>query len=168
MKKFNTKTLTALSLLTAMEIILSRFCSVSAWNIKLSFGFLPVVISAVLFGPLPAAVVGALGDFIGALLFPIGPYFPGFTLTAFLTGLVFGLLLHRRRSAGRILAAVAVSQLALSLLLNSAWISLLYASPYLPLLSVRLVQCAVLAPVQFLTIAALTRVLGRLGKRALA
>jgi ECF transporter S component (folate family) len=104
--------------------------------------------------------VGALGDFIGAVLFPIGPYFPGFTLTAFLTGTVFGLFLHKRQTILRILGAVAVNQLVLSLLLQTLWISLLYGSPYGPLLLTRLGQCAVLAPLQFVTIGTMTKAVG--------
>ena len=95
MTRFSLRTLLTLSLLTALEIVLNRFLSINAWNIKIGFSFVPVVIGAMLYGPLGGAVVGALGDFIGALLFPIGPYFPGFTLTAFLTGAVFGLLLKK-------------------------------------------------------------------------
>ncbi|MBQ8934158.1 MAG: folate family ECF transporter S component [Lachnospiraceae bacterium] len=150
-----------LGVLVAAEIVLSRFLSINAWNIKIGFNFVPIVIAAMLFGPLPAAAVAAMGDFLGAVLFPIGPYFPGFTLTAFCTGLVFGLFLHEKRTPGRVLAAVAINQLVFSLLLNSLWISILYGSPFLPLLSTRIIQCAVLAPVQFVMIVAINRVLSQ-------
>ena len=33
---------------------------------------------------------------VGALLFPTGAFFPGFTLTAACTGLLYGLCLYRR------------------------------------------------------------------------
>ena len=85
MRTIRTKELITLGLLTAVEVVLSRFCSISAWNIKIGFSFVPIAIGGILFGPLGGGLVGALGDFIGAVLFPIGPYFPGFTLTAFLT-----------------------------------------------------------------------------------
>lgn len=160
MKHIRTKELITLGLLTALEIVLSRFCSISAWNVKIGFSFAPIVIGGILYGPLGGGLVGALGDFIGAVLFPIGPYFPGFTLTAFLTGTVFGLFLHKRQTILRILGAVAVNQLVLSLLLQTLWISLLYGSPYGPLLLTRLGQCAVLAPLQFVTIGTMTKAVG--------
>ena len=90
----NIQMLALLGMLTAIEIVLSRFCSISAWNIKISLSFLPVAAAAMLCGAAPAVAVAALGDFVGAILFPIGAYFPGFTLTAALTGALFGLLLH--------------------------------------------------------------------------
>lgn len=164
--KWNTKTLTALSLLIAIEIVLSRFLSISAWNIKIGFSFVPIVIAAILYGPLPAGVVAALGDFVGAILFPIGPYFPGFTLTAFLTGIVFGLFLQKSQDIGRIALAVGVNQLLLSLLLNTLWISVLYEAAYLPLLATRVIQCVILSVVQFVGIRLIAEVLVRYRKSA--
>ena len=166
MTRFSLRTIVTLSLLTALEIVLNRFLSINAWNIKIGFSFVPVVIGAMLYGPLGGAVVGALGDFIGALLFPIGPYFPGFTLTAFLIGAVFGLLLKKVRTVSRVLAAVGINQFILSLFLNTLWISLLYGSPYVPLLATRLVQAVVLTVAQIVVILALVRVMPQLEKAA--
>lgn len=161
MKKSNARMVAYLGVLTAAEIVLSRFLSINAWNLKIGFSFVPVMIAAILFGPLPAGIVAAMGDFLGAVLFPIGPYFPGFTFTAFLTGLVFGFFLHEKQTPMRILAAVAINQLVLSLLLNSFWISILYGSPFIPLLTTRLFQCAVLAPVQFFVTLLVSRVFSK-------
>ena len=161
MKKFDVRMLAYLGILTGMEIVLSRFLSINAWNIKIGFNFVPIAVAAILFGPIPAGIVAALGDFLGAILFPVGPYFPGFTFTAFLTGLVLGLLLHKKQSVARTVIAVAINQLALSLLLNSLWISILYGSPYVPLLATRIIQCAVLGPVQVVVIVLIARVLER-------
>jgi len=168
MKKQKISMLATLGMLLAIEIVLSRFCSISAWNIKIGFSFVPIAVAAVLYGAAPAAAVAALGDFVGAILFPIGPYFPGFTLTAALTGAVLGLFLHKRQTVGRIGGAVAVNQLVLSLLLNTLWISVLYGAPYGPLFLTRIVQTAVLIPVQFIVIGVMTKALGRYGKRAMA
>ena len=162
MPNFSIKNLTLASLLIALEVVLSRFLSISAWNTKIGFAFVPVVLAALLLGPLWAGIVGALADFLGALLFPIGAYFPGFTLTAFLMGLCYGLLLYKKQDFWRIAMAVAVHQLVLSLLLNTLWISLLYGSPYYPLLISRLPQCAILAAVQLALIPVLVRLLPRL------
>ena len=61
-QKFTTRTLTTLAMLIAIEVILSRFLSINAWNIKIGFGFVPVVIAAILYGPLAGGIVGALSD----------------------------------------------------------------------------------------------------------
>ena len=162
--RFTTRTVTPLALLTAIEIVLSRFLSVNAWNIKIGFSFVPVVVAAILYGPLGAGVVGALGDFIGAVLFPIGAYFPGFTLTAFLTGFVFGLFLYKKQDWPRSIAAVGINQFVLSLFLNTLWISILYGSPYVPLLATRVVQCVILTAVQLACIQAIAKAVSQYGK----
>lgn len=159
---FNTRTLVTLAILVAMEIVLSRFLSISAWNTKIGFSFVPIVVAAMLYGPLAGGLVGALGDFMGAILFPIGAYFPGFTLTAFLMGAVFGLFLYKEQTVPKILGAVTVNQCALSLCLNTLWISILYGSPYGPLFVTRIVQTVILFAVQTVTIIALARVMPRI------
>ena len=95
---------------------------------QFTFGFLPIAAAGALMGPVAAAVVGALGDFFGAHLFPQGAYFAGFTLTNIVVGVAYGLLLHVHRPGWVrvILATVAVS--LCNLFLNSFWLSLLYAS----------------------------------------
>ena len=125
-RRISTRLIIYIGLLTAAEIVLNRFLSVNAWNLKIGFNFVPIAIAAILFGPLWGGVVAALGDFLGALLFPIGPYFPGFTLTAFLMGMMLGLFLFKKRGILRTIIPVAINQLILGLLLNSLWISILY------------------------------------------
>lgn len=157
-RKFNTRTIAAVGLLTAIHIVLSRFLSIKAWNLKIGFAFVPVFVAAWLLGAVPAMLVGGLGDFLGAVLFPIGPYFPGFTLSCALTGLVFGLLLHKKQSLPRIAAAVCVNQFGISLFLTTLWIYLLYGSAsYWALVYTRLVQSAVLTVLELSVILTLSR-----------
>lgn len=158
-RKFDTKMLVTAALLIAMQIILSRFLSINAWNLKIGFAFTAIFVAAYLYGPWFAAVVATIADVVGACLFPSGAFFPGFTVTAILGGLLMGVFLYKKQTPVRILAAVAVDQLVLSLLLNSYWLSVLYGSPYIPLLATRSIQCLVMAPVMYFTISALSKLL---------
>lgn len=158
-RKFDTKLLVMAGILVALHIVLSRFFSINAWNIKIGFAFVPVFVAAYFYGPVFGGIVGALGDFLGAILFPIGAYFPGFTATCFLSGMVMGTFLHKEQTTARTILAVGIDQLLLSLLLNSLWISILYGSPYLPLLATRAVQCLIMMPVMYLTMMGLVRIL---------
>jgi ECF transporter S component (folate family) len=116
-------------------------------------------VAAVLYGPIGAAVVGGLGDFIGAILFPIGPYFPGYTLSAALSGAVLGLFLHREQKLTRVLGAVAVNQWIISLLLTSFWISFTNLVPYWAMVTSRVPQCAIMTAVQIPVLMLLPRLL---------
>ncbi len=186
MQKISTKTMVSLSVLVALQIILTRFCSINAWNVRIGFGFTALVIAAVLHGPAAAALVGGLGDLIGSLAFPSGTYFPGFTLTQVLMGLSFGRALYHRPSGAepaplpfsgaagflrtrlsnlplpaRLTLSVLFNQLILSLLLNTFWISVLYGSDFRGLLLSRAMQAAVTAPIQLIVVFALETVLRR-------
>ena len=135
--------------LIAIEVVLSRFCSITTPLMKISVAFIPMSISAMLFGPAWAGVTGGVADFVGAILFPVGPYFPGFTLSNALYGVVLGLFLHRREVKWwHITLAVAINHLVLGVFLQSLWLHMLYGSPYLSLLPLRLAQGCLLTPIQ--------------------
>lgn len=136
----STRRLVILAMMVAANVVLSRFLSISLWNLKIGFAFVPVVVAAILFGPVAGGIVGAVGDYIGATLFPIGQYFPGFTVTAFLVGAVYGIFLHKKQDMKRIVLAVLLTECVGSLLLNTLWISLLYGAPFAALLPPRAVQ----------------------------
>lgn len=157
MKKLNTRMITTIGLLVAMEVVLSRFLSINAPSFKIGFAFVPCALCAVLFGFGPTVILEIVADLLGATLFPSGAFFPGFTLTAALRGASYGLLLGKKQTPARILLLVLFNQLVLGLLVNSLWISMLYGSPYLGVLGLRVVQCLPLIPVEFVVITAITK-----------
>ncbi|MGO1369320.1 MAG: folate family ECF transporter S component [Senegalia sp. (in: firmicutes)] len=98
-RSIRTKSLVAASLLTAISIILTRVFSViipiaGGQGLRIGFGGVPIMISGILFGPLVGALTGTTADLIGVLINPMGPYFPGFTLSAALSGFIPGLFYH--------------------------------------------------------------------------
>ena len=164
MSKFNTKKLITLSVLVAMDVVLTRFLSINAWNTRIGFGFVPMVIAAMMYGPLSAGIVAALADFIGAILFPTGPYFPGFTFSVFLMGIVFGLFLYKDRSFWRVVVSVLITQFVISLFLTKYWVSCLYGANYKALLATRVVQSAIISAAQIIVIPLMAQLVKRLDK----
>ncbi len=146
--------LSSLAMLTALEVVLSRLVPVvSSQQIKVSFAFLPVAIAAYLYGIKGGALVAGVSDVIGALMFPVGEFFPGFTVTAILVGVCFGFFLGKSFDGKlnaflRSFIPVMITQLVLSLGLNTFWISYMYHSPYLGVLVPRIVQTVVMIVVQ--------------------
>ena len=127
-KRNQIKFLTITAMLVALQVILGNLLQVPFLDKQYNFGFQPILIAGALLGSPAAMLVGGLGDFIGAHLFPQGAYFPGFTLTNILVGLCCGLVLHRRKlSLVRVIIAVVVSML-INWLLNSVWLSILYSA----------------------------------------
>ncbi|MBQ5440839.1 MAG: 5-formyltetrahydrofolate cyclo-ligase [Firmicutes bacterium] len=162
MKKKSTQMLVTIGLLVALHIILSRFLSINAWNMKIGFAFVAVFVGAYLYGPVAGAVVGGLGDFLGAILFPIGAYFPGFTLNCALTGVVMGLLLYKKQSPLRVVIATLIDQLAISMWITPLWISILYGSPYWPLIVSRLPQIGIMVVVEIVVTLLMIKIMERI------
>ena len=70
-KKWNLYTLCMVALLTAMMVLLKMTISIQTPVFKFNFASLPIVLAAMIFGPLEGAVVAVLGEFIVQV---IGPY----------------------------------------------------------------------------------------------
>lgn len=157
--QFSLLMLTTLAFFVAIEIVLSRWLSFQTWNFKISFSFIPIVLVAMLYGPLAAGTVAGLADFIGAILFPIGAYFPGFTFTAFFNGMIYGIFLKKKQSMPHVVMAVVITHLVGSLLLNTFWISMLYGTPFLALLPLRIGQNIAMMIVQIVLIPMLSKLL---------
>lgn len=155
--KISAKSVSVIGVLVAMEMILSRFLSIHTWNLKIGFNFVPIALAGIFYGPVAAGLVAAIGDAFGALLFPVGPYFPGFTLTAFLTGVVFGLFLKKNQSVKNIVCSVLIVQLIISQCINTYWISFLYGSSYMMLFATRIYQTIAMSVVQIVCILLVTK-----------
>ncbi len=158
-QKIDTKQLTALALLIAMQIVLERLFSIRTPIVTIGFSFIPIVVAAMIYGPVQGGIVAAAGDWLGAVLFPIGAPFLGFTLTAFFRGAIYGIGLHgKERSMTRVIMVCFVVN-AVDLLLNTYWLSEFFIkdSGYLALLATRLVKPAVMFAVQVFVIKVLDK-----------
>lgn len=164
MKKVDTRKLVIVALLIGLNIVFSRFVSISAWNFKISFAFTTLLVAGYLYGPSIGLIVGGVGDLIGSLLFPIGAYNPLLTLTAGLSGVIFGLFVYDDLSLKRIVPMVLINQIAVSLLINTSIISIMYNVEFLPLLSTRAIQCVIMIVVEIITSKALSGFIPRLKK----
>lgn len=154
--KVNARCVSVIGVLVALEIILSRF-TIHTWNLKIGFSFVPVVVAAVFYGPVAAGLVGAIGDVLSAVLFPVGAFFPGFTFSAFLTGIVFGILLRKKQNLPNVLLSVAIVQLCISQGMNTFFISVLYGSPFRALFVTRMYQTLVMSVIQVVSIVLISK-----------
>ena len=102
MPKFRTKTLCLVSVLAALYVPLSIFAAVQMGNVRISFGSLPVVISALLLGPVEAVIVAMTGEFFKQLLtYGVTATTILYLIPPALRGLVIGLAAVYARKHGR-------------------------------------------------------------------
>jgi len=138
MRSFQTKRLAVLAFLIAMNVILARVLSINfslggVEGIRIGFGALPTIMAGFLFGPVFGAIAGAVGDVLGYLVKPLGPYMPHFTFTALLTGMIPALIVNYlfkgKRSFSVYLIAIATGQLISSVILVPYFMQMLFSIP---------------------------------------
>ena len=120
--------LAAIAMLLALRIVLGFFGN----NVKLSAAFLPIAVTGVMFGPIPAAIVGALGDILSFIIAPTGAYFPGFTINGFITGFIYGMFLYKNNVTPlRVVLAWFTNMLCVETFLAAFWLYTLYGGGFI-------------------------------------
>ncbi len=100
--KLSVKNLCVLSLLTAITVILSVYCTLRIGSaIKIPFKFISVFLTAVIFGPVWGGLVAVIGDILNVFLAPSGAFIPMITVIEFLVGFIFGLFFYSRPLSGK-------------------------------------------------------------------
>lgn len=97
-----------ISIFVALEMILKSYLSITTPYMRISFAFFPLAIIGILYGSVSAGLVAGIADLLSILIYPT-VFHPGFTLSAILTGIVFGFFLYKReRKIWRVLGAVII------------------------------------------------------------
>lgn len=162
MQKNKTKALVIASLLAALSLILTRFMGIVilGGSIRLSFGELPIILSGIYFGPVIGALTGFVSDIVGATLFPQGAFFPGFTLSAMLVGIIPGIIFLGKKKSfplWKIVLSSVIIGVFVSMGLGTYWLSILLKKGFWILLPSRIISKLILMPIEIGIIYMLTR-----------
>ncbi len=157
-----TVTLSTVAILTAMLVVISMYCTIKTDAVNITLTFIPVVIAARLYGAIGAAAVAGLGDIIGWIFHPIAALYPPITITSMVVGVIFGFFLKNNIKFTRILISVLITQLIISTFVTPLWLSLLYNTPYINYLFVRIPQILIMTGVELVLIPIILNALERL------
>lgn len=130
----NIYSLAAIAMLLALRVVLGFFANGTLAffgnSVKISGSFLPIAVTGVMFGPVPAAIVGAAGDIISFWINPAGgAFFPGFTINGFLTGIIYGLFFYKNKVVvPRTIIAWTVNMITVETFLSAYWLYILYGT----------------------------------------
>lgn len=97
-KVFGTSVIVKAALLATVSIVLTRFFSLmlplgGLPALRVGFGSIPLIMAGMMFGPVIGGITGVVADLVGYMINPMGgTFFPGFTVTAALYGVLAGLL----------------------------------------------------------------------------
>ena len=160
-----TKKIIITALLVAIFIVLDRHLAINTQFIAINLSLITVMLAAIILGPKYSIIVAALGDLIGALLFPFGPYFVGFTITSAISGMIYGIFLHKNPSKEKkyFTTKVIISNLLVlvivSILLNSLCLNIMYGKAFIYYLGIRVSTQLIIFPIYVILILILDKAL---------
>ena len=118
----NIRSIALVSILIAVRIAMSSFFIPAADGVRIYFSFIVVALIGFMFGPVMGTISGFIGDIIGFILFPSGAFFIGYTISAMLSGLIFGLLLYRTRiTVVKLFIVKLITNLFVNAILGTTW-----------------------------------------------
>lgn len=153
----NVKVLTTCALMVALAAILGIFKIPINQFVEIRFGSFPIAVTGAFFGPIPGMIVGALADIVQFFVKPTGPYFPGFTISSAVGGLIYGLILHKKSdkvSIPGIIISQVLYTVVVGLLINTFNLCILFGkfadqgiSVYFAYMLTRLPKEAIMCPI---------------------
>ncbi len=148
------RTVVFCGLMAALAVVLGYVASIEIGQyIRIGFSGLPNQVVSYLFGPAIGSIFGGVLDVLKWAIKPTGPYFPGFTLSAFLGGLIYGGFFYKRPiSVWRVFLAHLIVTVIVNIGLNTYWLVLLYNRVASVILPARILKNAIMLPIDtFLT-----------------
>ena len=162
-----TRVLVFCALMLALEVVLGNVTSIQLGpTLRISFQYLASAATGLLLGPVPALLTAALADLVGFMIRPMGSYFFGFTLSAAVSGLIYGLFFYCREvKLWRVLLAKLLVTVLVYAILNTLWLQMLYGDSFMVLLPTRLLKNLIQFPVDAILLYPLMKILSREKKR---
>lgn len=91
-------------------------------------------------------MIAAITDIFGTLISG-SVYFRGFTLSAILGAVIYGLFLFNHKVTGqRIFLAQLIITLFVDVILNTLWLTMMYKTPFFGILPVRILKEVIVTP----------------------
>ena len=149
----NVRMLTLAGIITAASIVLESFpIYLLGTSLKIYFSFLVISLGCYVYGPVVGILVGFANDTLGFLISSFGePYFPGYLVTAMLSGLIYGTLLYRQRiTVLRLVVVRLIINYGSNVLLGSVWKAMLYGKGYYYYFTTGLVKNTTMLPIEVL------------------
>lgn len=131
------------ALLLALFIIFDRLLTIHTKILEINLSLLTVMIAGMILGWKYSTIIAALGDIIGSILWPFGPYFFGLTISTALAGLIYGLFLYekpneeKKHFIWKAIISNVIVYIMINLLLNSLWFNILYGKTFIYYFNVR-------------------------------
>ncbi|QIK69721.1 folate family ECF transporter S component [Erysipelothrix sp. HDW6C] len=145
-----TKKLVLMALFIVIEIVFTRFVSINTPITRVGFSFVPMAIAGYMMGVFNAGIIALIADLIGATLWPSGPYFIGFSISAFLTGAAYGILKGKEDIWKWMIVVALFNTFIVNIGLNTWWLQIMYGKTWDILLPPRIGKALFILPIKVL------------------
>ncbi|SFD00386.1 folate family ECF transporter S component [Clostridium uliginosum] len=144
----NVRNLVTAALLITIKLILDLFTIQLTPFLHISFEFLASVTISMLFGPVVGSTCGGLSDVINYVINPKGAFFVGFTLSAMISGIIYGTILYRKKiTVTRCAIANILSVVLVDIMLNTFWLTIIGGKGFYALLPIRAIKNIIMIPI---------------------
>ena len=158
------RSLMGIAVLVALSVVLSLYSIPISPSLRIGIGFLVTAVQGMLFGPVAGAIGAGMADIIGYFIKPDGAFFFGFTITAMLGAIIYGLFFYQNK--GSLLPRVIISKtfinLTVNTLLNTVWMSMLLGKAVNVLIVPRFIKNLIMLPFQIVLLYVVLVVVDRL------
>ena len=141
-------TVTVMAMFAAISVVVGYFTLVLGDYLKIGFSTIANQFVYYLFGPVAGGLFCGALDILKYIIRPTGAFFPGFTISAMVGGVLYGCFLYKRPiSFWRVLAAELTVSIICNMLLGTLWLSMLYGKAFMALLPMRVFKNIMMWPV---------------------
>lgn len=151
--KLKLQDLVFLALLVAINIILQKI-SFGPTYLKVGLGFIGSTLLGYYFGPLWGGIGAGASDLLSSAIFgQEGGFFPGFTLSAIVAAVIYGLFLYKKDvKIWRIVASTILVTIIVNIAMNTYWIHIMYGLNFKAALISRLMKESIVPWIQMVVI----------------
>ena len=144
------RVLTTCAVLAALAVALNYVASINVGPyIKIGFSGIPNQLVDWLFGPVTGMIFAAALDVIKFALKPDGVFFFGYTLSAMIAALIYGISYYKRPlNFWRVLITKAIVAVIVNVGLNTLWLSMQGGKAFFALLPLRALKNAIMTPIE--------------------
>lgn len=169
--RWTTRHLTLAAMLTALEVILGKLSVGDPTILKVGLGFIATALVGYCLGPWMGGMVMIINDLISNTILNTGGgmFFPGYTFSAFITGVIAGLFLYNQRVTWqRVFIYEFFQILVTNVFFNTLWIYVMSLSSgstgrtFMALLSIRLPKEIISWPIESLVVLALLKAFSKI------
>ena len=149
MSNFSVKAMVYAGVSVALAVLFSYVFAIQTPLVRVTFGFLPIAIYGAMYGPWKAGLVAAAADFIGTAMLGTSIFFPGFLVSGFLTGFIYGWFFHRHRvTIWRACVPFFLVMVFIHLGLNTLWLTIFYHKAASAIFLSRLIKNIICYPME--------------------